>query len=332
MANIKDFSETEIIALIKKAMRDRIKSDFLPFGDDAVATIAKDKIVVINVDMFVRKTDLPRCLDYYCGGWKLVTMAISDVIAKGAKPYGLLLSLGLPIDLKIEDLKRFLIGVYDALAFYDIYLLGGDTNEACDFIADGIIFGFSTKKIVSRQGILEGDIIITTGQFGLTAAGLLLALDGSFNCLSSEKDIFLNAICKPKARKDVGKILNKIPNVVASIDSSDGLVRSLYELTRASNVGILIENVPVHESVTTFSKRNSLNPLDLALYGGEEFELIFAIRNMTFNEIKNKFLKYGINVYYIGQAIKEPRVLLKETDGSIKEIKERGWMHFNKKQ
>jgi len=326
---IKDLSELEIIELISEIIFPRIISGILPFGDDSIGTLCGGKYLIINSDMFIAKTDLPKSLDYSCAGWKAVTMSVSDIIAKGAKPYGFLMSLGLPRDLPLSNFTKLLKGISSALEFYDMYLLGGDTNEACDLIIDGITFGFSNSRLIPRKGLKEGDLIISTGLFGLTAVGLHLSLSNkTFDIYSQEeKDLFYKSICHPVARIDVLNALNEIDEIVASIDSSDGLIRSLYELSRANKLGILIENIPIHPAVISFASRNKLSPKEFALYGGEEFELIIGVRSDKFDAIYEQFQEFGITIYPVGRVIRKLGVYLYE-NGKIIPVEEKGWMHF----
>ncbi len=146
----------------------------LPFGDDASAIdMGHDKIAVINIDMLVRKTDVPRTMSLWQAARKAVVMNISDLAAKGAKPLALLASIGVPPNFTETDIQQMSKGLNAGAREYDTYILGGDTNEASELIISCTALGVCNRHhLIKRSGAKAGDYIAVTGYFGKTTSGL----------------------------------------------------------------------------------------------------------------------------------------------------------------
>jgi thiamine-monophosphate kinase len=300
----------------------------IPFGDDVSAyPIGDCKLAILKADMLVGKTDVPQGMSLWQAARKAVVMNISDFAAKGVKPLTILVSLGLSSGTAQKELEEIADGLNAGAREYGAYIVGGDTNEASDFIVSLSVFGIADKgKVMLRSGAKPGDIVSTTGFFGKTAAGLKLLLEG-LDVPKKVRGVLLDSVLMPKARLNEGLALGKIGAVTASIDSSDGLAWSLHEIARASKVGFLINNVPVAEEVKEFADINKLDPLELALYGGEEYELILTVKPRLWKKAKSVVESVGGKLLPIGKVTAERQVLL-EVDGKKRIIEPRGWEHF----
>ena len=179
MKTLKDYGEVSLIHFIKDFFKNELGgTSFLPYGDDAFGVdVGEYKKIIVNSDMFVNAVDNPPNLDLFCGGWKLVTMNVSDIIAKGATPISFILSIAAPPELSFAQFIRFLSGIRSALQYYNIKLIGGDLNEGPDLIADGTVIGIAKNNVHTRFDAKAGDILATTGEFGDTALGLKLLLN-----------------------------------------------------------------------------------------------------------------------------------------------------------
>ena len=302
----------------------------LGFGDDASAiSINGDNVAVLKTDMLVGKTDVPPGMSLSQAARKAVVMNVSDFAAKGVKPLVMLVSLGLPRDFEEEDVKEIGKGLNEGAREYDAYIIGGDTNEASDLIISCSLLGFSSKeRLISRCGAKPRDIVAVTGAFGKTAAGLKILLEG----LSAPKGVersLKEAVLMPRARLKEGLALSRVVGITSSIDSSDGLAWSLYELSDASDTGFIIENVPIAEEAIEFAEMHNLDPLELGLYGGEEYELIVTIQPESWERAKGAVAEAGGSLMKIGVVTEEKEIKLK-ADGEIRIIERRGWEHFKK--
>lgn len=322
MNRVEELGERKIIDIILKCL-EPMPNMPVPFGDDISAVdIGHGKLAVVKTDMLVGKTDVPPGMSLWQAARKSVVMNISDLAAKGVKPIALLASIGVPRSFTRKDIEQIGKGLNAGAREYGAYVLGGDTNEASDFIVSCVVFGVGEKKwLMLRSGAKPGDIVAVTGVFGKTAAGLKILLQ-KFSASSRLRKTLVDAVLMPRARLKEGLALAQTGAVTASIDSSDGLAWSLHEISKASNVGFLIDNLPVAEEARKFAKEYSLDSAELCLYGGEEYELVVTVKPKLWEKAKK-----AASLIKIGFAIEE-RTLLLEEKGKRILIEPRGWEHF----
>ncbi|MDI6805820.1 MAG: thiamine-phosphate kinase [Candidatus Bathyarchaeia archaeon] len=300
----------------------------IPFGDDISAyNIGDSKLAILKTDMLVDKTDVPSGMSLWQAARKAVVMNISDFAAKGVKPLAILVSLGLPGKLTEKDIKEIGMGLNAGAREYGAYIIGGDTNEASDFVISISLFGIAKKtEVVLRSRAKPGDIVAVTGFFGKTAAGLKILVDG-FEAPAKIRRALVESVLMPKARLKEGLALSQIKAVTASIDSSDGLAWSLHEIARASKVGFLINKLPIADEAEKFAETHNLDPLELALYGGEEYELVLTLKPKLWKKAEKAILEVGGKLLPIGKVTAEKHILL-EIKGKKSVIEPRGWEHF----
>jgi thiamine-monophosphate kinase len=277
--------------------------------------------------MLVGKTDVPKGMSLWQAARKAVVMNISDFAAKGVKPLVILVSLGMPSSMSEKELEEIADGLNMGAKEYDTYVIGGDTNEASDLIISLSVFGIADKsEVMLRNGAKPEDIVATTGFFGKTSAGLKILLEG-LDVPKKTRDVLLNSVLMPKARLKEGLALGKTKAVTAAIDSSDGLAWSLHEIANASKVGFLITNLPIAKEVNKFTRIKKLNSLELALYGGEEYELVLTLKPRLWEKAKSAVESVGGKLLPIGKVTAERQILL-EFDREKRVIEPRGWEHF----
>ena len=298
------------------------------FGDD-VSAVALDgeQVAVLKTDMLVGKTDVPEGMSLWQAARKAIVMNVSDFAAKGVAPKAALVALGLPRNLLREDVEEIGAGLNAGARQYGAFVVGGDTGEASDLIVAISLFGTAEKKaLMLRGGAKVGDVVAVTGFFGETAAGLRLLLDGL--AASKElREVLVSAVFMPHARLKEGLALSGSQAATASIDSSDGLAWSLHELARMSRVGFLINSVPIADEVKRFAEFNGLDPLELALYGGEEYELVVTVKPKLWVDAETAVEAVGGRLLPIGKVTRDRQVVL-EMNGKKRLIEARGWEHF----
>lgn len=326
MTSVAKIGERKVIETIFKQLS--LPTMPIPFGDDVSGVkIGHGIVAVLKTDMLVGKTDVPPGMSFWQAARKAAVMNISDFAAKGVKPAALLVSLGLPSDFLKADVTQLAEGLNAGAREYGAFVIGGDTSEASDLIVSCSLFGLCKKNLLMlRNGAKPGDIVAVTGIFGKTAAGLKVLLE-NLPAASGVKEVFLDAVLMPKARLKEGLALSSARAVSASIDSSDGLAWSLYELQKASKVGFVIDNLPVAPEVMRFAKRNKLDSAELALYGGEEYELVLTVKPMLWKKAVLAVKQVGGSLIRIGKATKETDVVLR-LEGKTVPIEPRGWEHF----
>jgi thiamine-monophosphate kinase len=299
-----------------------------PFSDDVV-WIKEDRkkierFIVAKADMIVSSTDVPRQMSPRQISFKAVTSCVSDFAAKGVKPSFGIVSIALSRVSSTRGFVRGLArGLKNACLAYGICILGGDTNESRDeTVIDFCLFGFA-DRIVRRDGARVGDLVAVSGPFGLQASGLKILVEGDSTRLVSSNSFRRRAVASvlnPVARLEVGLEVSKY--LTSSIDSSDGLALSLYQLAEASKVCFELDHIPIASGVEKFAKDNFLDPLDLALFGGEEYELV-----CTFNESQRKLMESkGFTVIgRVSEGAVRKMPLVKYED---KVVPRKGWIHL----
>jgi thiamine-monophosphate kinase len=324
-----ELGEREIINIILKCL-DKMPEMPVPFGDDVSAIdIGSNKLAILKTDMLVGKTDVPRGMSLWQAARKAVVMNVSDLAAKGVKPTAILASIGIPRGHTRKDIQQIGRGLNAGAREYDSYILGGDTNEASDLVISCALVGICERQyLMRRSGAKPGDLVAVTGFFGRTASGLKILLENLSAPPKIRKE-FIDAVLMPQAKLKEGLALAKTKAVTASIDSSDGLAWSLHEISMASNVGFIIENPPVAPEVRDFSTIHNLDPLELSLYGGEEYELLVTIKQQLWKEAKDAIKQIGGSLLKIGRVTKEKHLLFKHKEETTV-IEARGWEHFRK--
>jgi len=326
LSSAKELGERKIIELVLECL-EQMPNMPIPFGDDASAVdMGHDKLAVINMDMLVGKTDVPKTMSLWQAARKAVIMNISDLAAKGAQPIALLASIGLPPNMTETDIQQIGKGLNAGAREYNAYILGGDTNEASDLIISCMALGVCSKHhLIKRSGAKPGDYVAVTGSFGKPASGLKILMDG----LSAPEDsgALVDSVLMPKARVQEGMALAQSKAATASIDSSDGLAWSLHEISQASNVGFLIDNLPIAPEAERFAMFHGFDSVELALYGGEEYELLVTIKPKLWQEAKKAVENVGGSLTKVGRVTEEKHLLL-QTDGKLVSIEARGWEHF----
>jgi len=328
MAKVSDIGERK---LIERMMRHLTKMPGMPipFWDDASAlSLGDGRALVINTDMLVWETDIPRGMTPYQAARKAVVMSVSDLGAKGVQPIAFMPSIGLPSDHPVASVEEMAKGFEAGAREYDAYVVGGDTNEACDVVISGAALGVAQESRIMKRagGARPGDLLATTGAFGVTSAGFKHLLEGLEIPGGIEKPI-LDSIYLPRARVKEGIALAETGAVTGCMDSSDGLAASLYDLARSTGAGFRVTELPVDPAAARFAERHGLDDADLVLYGGEEYELVFTFRPESEGKIREALGGVGCSLHVIGEVTEEKDIVL-VVDGVVKPIGRGGWDHF----
>ncbi|MFN2492024.1 MAG: thiamine-phosphate kinase [Pyrinomonadaceae bacterium] len=306
-------------------------------GDDATVISGQSgKDIVVTTDLLVedidfrRDTTRPEML-----GHKALAVSLSDIAAMGASPRWALISIGLPRDVWDSD---FLDGFYDGLlklaGRYNVTLTGGDVSRTPEgVVIDSIVIGESIEgRAVYRCGAQPGDQIFVTGYLGDAAAGLRLIEHGARlphrESSSHSIDPLLLRQLQPEPRVGWGLTIGERGLATAMIDISDGLSSDLNHLCRASKVGALIRasRIPIDHLVTELCGRRALDPLMLALNGGEDFELLFTVKAENVGKLPTRV--DGVPITRIGQ-VTDASAGVRISEGSrIWDLEPGGWKHF----
>jgi thiamine-monophosphate kinase len=309
-------------------------------GDDAAvfrSTAGKDS--VITADLLVEDIDFRRSTTPpYLLGHKALAVSLSDIAAMGSRPLWSLISIGVPQEVWETDfVERLYDGVLDLANRYGVHLIGGDTSRTPESIViDSIVAGeCASGTAVMRTGATPGDQIFVTGSLGAAAAGLRLIERGAHLAeqnLADEESHKLDHILlrqlRPEPRVGWGIVLGEERLATSMIDLSDGLSSDLNRLCVESSVGALIDSaqLPIDEQVTELCGRRALDPLQLALHGGEDFELLFTVKPGDASRLPRRV--DGVPIKRIGEITTETEGVKISEGSRIWELKPGGWKHF----
>lgn len=291
---------TEIARLGQFGLIDRLTSGFEPrnastlsgVGDDAAVVVpGEGEAVLCTTDSFYEGVDFD--LTYFPLkhlGYKVVTAAVSDLLAMNALPSQLTVSLGVSSKLSVEALQELYEGIRFACEEHRIDLVGGDTRSSMTGLVLALTaLGLAQKeRIVRRSGAQQHDLICLTGNLGAAFMGLQL-LEREKRVLADVEhpepqfeghEYLLEKYLKPRPRTDIVEALREEKIVpTAMIDLSDGLASDLMQICKSSDCGarIYLDRIPIARQTSTLAEEMHLDPVVAALHGGEDYELLFTV-------------------------------------------------------
>ena len=314
----------------------------LGIGDDAaVLRQFAGRNTIITTDLLVEDIDFRReWITPATLGHKALAVSLSDIAAMGARARWALLSIGVPRDIWDSGFAdAFYEGFFALAERYEVYLIGGDVSRTPDkIVIDSIVLGeCAHERAVPRSGARPGDQLFVTGSLGGSAAGLRLLERGarveSEDASDPDSDTIQQLVLhhlRPEPRVGWGLVLGEEHLATAMIDISDGLSSDVNHLSEESSVGALIDasRLPIDPLVVDICGRRALDPLVLALHGGEDFELLFTVHPDNVDRLPKKV--DGVKITRIGE-IKPASEGVRIAEGSrVWELEPAGWDHFRK--
>lgn len=294
----------------------------LGIGDDAACLhVPADKQLLVSTDTLVAGVHFLPEWDPYDIATKAVMVNISDIAAMAGVPAWMTLALTLP-ELNEHWLSRFASGLKDALSEFNVALVGGDTTRG-PLSMTLTVHGLADKdKVVTRQGAKANDIIYVSGPIGAAAAALKILHHG---INPTDFSSFMRHLHKPTPRVDYQPYLAAFAN--AAIDISDGLSNDLNHICTRSGVGasLILDDIPIHPLVYQYQ---SAHALELALSGGDDYELCFTVPKEKNNAFLNAIAHAGLKAYPIGVVEPDKGVYAKNSDGVMVSCTSQGYHHF----
>ena len=337
---VNDYGEFGLIHHLTKNIELQNASSVLGVGDDAAVIDHFGKQTVVTTDLLLEGVhfDLAYTPLKHLG-YKSVVVNLSDVYAMNATPTQITMSIGISSKVSVEALEEFYEGVYIACEEYGVDLVGGDTSASQKgFVVSVTAIGEANEeKIVKRSTAQKGDLICVSGDLGAAYIGLLF--------LEREKKIFLESpqvqpdlenesyvigrLLKPKARKDIVEFLEQQQVLPTSMmDISDGLSSEILHICEKSGVGCVIyeEKIPISEDSRNAAYKFEIDPTACALSGGEDYELLFTIKQDDYEKLT---LNEQISVIgYIAEADQGAKI--KTKGGNTFDVTAQGWNAFKK--
>ena len=333
---IEQLGEAGLIQRIKRKIPANDPSIVLGIGDDAAIINSSRRDILLSTDTI--REDIHFSMKYYSFydvGWKAVAVSISDIAAMGGVPKYLLLSMAVPDKVSVKDIDKLLDGVADISAEYSVSVVGGNLSRSKQGITvDTTIVGeVSGGRALLRSGAGIGDMIYVTGFPGMSAIGLSILKSGVAVPKRGKRGMreFINSHLHPVPRVSAGLFLSKCKSSTAAIDISDGLLADLGHICDRSKVGarIYCNLLPFPEMPGTIRKMLARETLFYALYGGEDYELLFTVRSANSTKFESLCRRQDIRYTMIGQI--EPaeegiRLVNEYNKESV--IKPYGYDHF----
>jgi thiamine-monophosphate kinase len=253
----------------------------LGIGDDAAAWQASAGIVVQTTDTMVDGVHFTEATTPWKDvGWKVLVANLSDIASMGAVPLCGIVTLGLPPGLDVASVDALYAGMLEACATYGALIVGGDVVNAQRAFVTVALTGACAGEPLTRAAARPGDTLAVTGPLGASAAGLRLLLQGKADTAPAS---LIEAHRRPRPRIEAGQSI-LLAGGRCAMDVSDGLAVDLGKLGKASGVGVRIEAEQVPRA-PVLAALGEPDALELALSGGEDYQLVFAAPRQTIEHV-----------------------------------------------
>jgi thiamine-monophosphate kinase len=337
---------TEISELGEFGLIDRLKnlawqqnpSTIKGIGDDASVFDQGDKYTLLSSDMLLEGIHFDLAFTpLHHLGYKSISVNVSDIAAMNGTPKQVLVNIGLSNRFSTEAVEALYEGINKACEDYGVDLVGGDTTASGSglVISVTVMGEVEKEKIAYRSGAKENEIICVTGDLGAAFVGLQVLQREKAEFIANPDmqpqlesyPYIVGRQLRPRARMDIIHELSDLGVVPTSmIDISDGLASELFHLCKESGVGVCMyeDKIPIDKQTYETAAEFSIDPNTCALNGGEDYELLFTIRQEDFSKIEKHA---DIQVIGFTHATAKGRVLVTQSN-SVVELKAQGWRHF----
>lgn len=335
---IADLGEFGLIDQLNKNIKIKHAETLKGIGDDAAVLDWGDKVKVVTTDLLLEGVHFDLSyMPLHHLGFKAVAVNVSDVAAMNAVPKQITVSIALSNRFSAEAVEALYMGINAAAEHYHLDVIGGDTTSSRSGLVISVtaIGEVEKGKEVYRSGAKINDIICATGDLGGAFIGLQV--------LEREKAVFManpnmnpdlekyayvtGRQLKPDARMDIVYELKDLGVVPTSMmDISDGLSSELFHICKQSKVGVLIyeDKLPIDKQTYDTAVEFGIDPITCVLNGGEDYELLFTIRQEDFTKLEKH-----PDIHFIGHVTDEKEGRYMVTKGELAvELKAQGWKHF----
>ena len=310
----------------------------LSIGDDAAVLDHFGKQIVVTTDLLIEGVHFDMVYTPLTHlGYKSVVVNLSDIYAMNATPAQITLSIGISNRFSVEALEEFYEGVYAACEKYNVDLVGGDTTTSNKgFIISVTAIGeVAPGRFVKRDGAKKGDLVCVSGDLGAAYLGLLLMEREKKIFMESpsvqpdleSQDYILRRLLKPEARKDIISFFEENDIYPTSMmDISDGLSSEILHICKQSNAGCVLheDKIPIAEEARQFAFKLDLDPTACALSGGEDYELLFTVKQEDYDKL---VLNEQISVIgYITEAAEGKQIITRSGNKHV--LTAQGWNAF----
>jgi thiamine-monophosphate kinase len=326
-------SDVGEFALIERISRIVGRSNAIAgIGDDA-AVLDTDgpEYQLATVDMLVESVHFDMdSTDAFDLGRRAIAINLSDIAACGGLPTVALTSLALSPTMPLGFVESMYSGMKQEASRFHAAIVGGNIAKTSGPLCiDVALLGRVPKpELVLRSGARVGDVLVVTGVLGAAAAARLEGRRAQMLTMV-ESTSSLARVSVPEPRIEAGRLLASLHFAHAMLDVSDGLAADLRHLTGSSGVGAVVreESLPVSISARRVAPSLGCAPVDLALFGGEDYELLAAIPESSVEAARHAL--GATPLYEVGTVLAPDQgVLLEQTGGKRIPLPEGGWKHF----
>ena len=334
MTTIAELGEFGLIARITAGLP-RSADVIVGVGDDAaVLDMGGGELLVATCDAQVEDTHFRlQHTNPHDIGRRALAVNLSDVAAMGGKPRFALISLLMPPTLDVAILDGIYEGLREEAEQFDVALVGGNiARNAERLIIDITLLGTGMRnRLLRRDSAKPGEVVMVTGSLGSAAAGLLVLEDEQLAAKIPSENLLgvLAAQRTPTPRVAAGQWLAQ-HGVTTGIDVSDGLAADISHICEASGAGMRIEaeSLPIQPEVVTLATLAGREPQELALFGGEDYELVFTVPADRADVVAHElFVATGVKATAIG-TVCEGSAMTLFRQGKPFPLRSTGWDHL----
>lgn len=336
--DVNTLGEFGLIEHLTRNFELRNPSSLKGINDDAAVIDNGNFLTVVSTDLLIEGIhfDLMYTPLKHLG-YKAVVVNLSDIYAMNARPKQITVSIAISNRFSVEALDELYEGIRAACERYGVDLVGGDTSSSNKglLISVTAIGQGEADKLTYRNTARVGDLVCITGNLGAAYLGLqilerekqLFLSDPNIQPNLEDQSYLIGRQLKPEARKEMIELFAQQQLVpTAMMDISDGLSSDLMHICRQSGVGAYIEEsgVPIHPEAQQMAIKFGLDPITVALSGGEDYELLFTIDPDDVEKVK-----YLPDIYIAGEIVPaEDGLKLHTKGGNIHAMTAQGWTHF----
>ncbi|MCB2207284.1 MAG: thiamine-phosphate kinase [Bacteroidetes bacterium] len=343
LTELSELGEFGLIDYLTKNIPIVNESTIKGIGDDAaVLKPTADHVTLLSKDLLIEGVHFDLTyMPLKHLGYKAAVVNFSDIVAMNGIPKQMIVGLGVSSKFSVEALEEIYAGIKKACEVYQVDFVGGDTTSSISglFISVTVVGEIGEDKVTYRSGADVNDLLCVSGDLGGAYMGLLV--------LEREKQVFkvnpdmqpdlsqhnyiLERQLKPEARKDIIKLFDEKGIVPTSmIDISDGLASEALHICMASKKGCMIyeEKIPIDQNTYDTAKEFNIIPSVAALNGGEDYELLFTIKQEDYDKIKEV---EGVTVIgYITDESEGEKLV--SNDNQLFKLEAQGWDALKKRE
>lgn len=268
-------------------------------------------------------------LDHAGLGRYLAVLNLSDIAAMGAQPAGLLLNLGLPSDMLVDNLKSLLQGVDEVCLSHDCRVIGGDLSSAFELCLSATSLGIlDPAHALRRNAAQPGDKIYCSDKLGLTAtafAYFLTAKPAGIHLTAASEQTLMDCFRKVRPRFDVSSMLVASGRRASAMDNTDGAGQTFLELAEASGTAFVLRasSFPLHSITLDLAELLSLDAVDLALSAGADFQILGAVEPTLFDE------QLAPEIFAVGEVREGDGLFLERPGRAAERYAPQGWNYYS---